>query len=175
MIMPPILRKLALIVHIVASVSWMGAVASYLALAIAGLNTYDIEVQRACYITMDLTARLVIVPLCFAALLTGVVQSLGTTWGLFRHYWVLIKLLLTVVATVLLVAHTEPIRYMANIASVEPLSMANFGRLRLQLAYDASAALLLLLVIAVLSVYKPRGVTPYGRRKQREQRQIMQV
>ena len=35
---------------------------------------------------------------------------------------------------------------------------------------DASAAVLALLVATTLSVYKPRGVTPYGWRKQREQR-----
>jgi hypothetical protein len=34
----------------------------------------------------------------------------------------------------------------------------------------AVLALLVLLVAAVLAVYKPRGVTPYGRRKQHEER-----
>jgi hypothetical protein len=34
----------------------------------------------------------------------------------------------------------------------------------------SSAALLLLLVAATLSVYKPQGMTRYGQRKQREQR-----
>ncbi|HYN23361.1 MAG TPA: hypothetical protein VE078_20565, partial [Thermoanaerobaculia bacterium] len=57
---------------------------------------------RAAYLAMELTAWFVIVPLILASLLTGLVQSLGTTWGLFRHYWVLAKLVLTVFVTIVL-------------------------------------------------------------------------
>jgi len=35
-----------------------------------------------------------------AALATGLVQSLGTEWGLLRYYWVLGKLFLTIFATI---------------------------------------------------------------------------
>src|SRR5919199_21937 len=59
----------------------------------------------------------VLVPLAFASLLTGIVQSLGTTWGLFRHYWVLFKLLITVFATIVLLIYMETFRYMAGVAS----------------------------------------------------------
>lgn len=169
MIMPPALRKLALTVHITASVGWLGAVASYLALAIAGLVSTNPEVVRAAYISMDVTARYVIVPLSITGLITGLVQSFGTTWGLFRHYWVLAKLVLTVIGTFLLIAHTEPIGFMASVAMATPLSLADFRDFRTQLMLDSAAALLLLLVITVLSVFKPRGLTPYGKRKQREQ------
>ena len=55
--------------------------------------------MRAVYLAMHLTTWFVIVPLCLASLLTGIVQSLGTTWGLFRHSWIVTKLLLTVLAT----------------------------------------------------------------------------
>lgn len=55
---------------------------------------------RAAYLAMDLTGRFVIVPLSLGSLLTGRVQSLGTTWGLFRHYWVLMKFQITILATV---------------------------------------------------------------------------
>jgi len=51
-----------------------------------------------------------------AALLTGIVQSLGTSWGLFRHYWVLAKVLITAVATVLLLAHMRGISFVAAVA-----------------------------------------------------------
>lgn len=169
MIMSSALRKLALTAHITASVGWLGAVASYLALAITGLISNNPEVVRAAYITMDVTARYVIVPLSIAGLITGLMQSLGTTWGLFRNYWVLAKLVLTVIGTFLLIAHTEPIGFMASVAMATPLSLADFRDFRTQLMLDSAAALLLLVVITVLSVFKPRGLTPYGRRKQREQ------
>lgn len=96
MTMTPHLRKFALTAHVTASVGSLGAVAVFLALAVAGLTRQDDRMVRAAYIAMEFTAWYVIVPLVLAALLTGLVQSLGTTWGLFRHYWVLAKLLLTV-------------------------------------------------------------------------------
>lgn len=48
-------------------------------------------------------------PFSLAALLTGVVQSVGTAWGLLRHYWVIAKLLITVLATLLLLVHMQPV------------------------------------------------------------------
>ena len=86
MTMTPSLRKFLLTTHVTCSVGSLGAVAGFLALAIAGLAGQDAQTVRAAYIAMALIAWFVIVPLTFAALLTGLVQSLGTAWGLFRHY-----------------------------------------------------------------------------------------
>ena len=170
--MSPGLRKLALTAHLVTSVGWMGAVAVFLALSIAGLTNRDGEVVRAAYIAMDLTTRYVIVPLAVASLVTGLVSSLGTWWGLVRHYWVLLKLVLTVPSTILLLVHTQAISYAANAAAKTGLSGVDLSKLRFQLVFDAAAGLLVLLLVTALSVYKPRGQTPYGRLKQRERRRI---
>jgi hypothetical protein len=102
------LRKFALTVHVSSSVGWLGAVGSFLALAIAGLISQDAQFVRAGYLAMEFTTWFVIVPLSLASLLSGLVQGLGTPWGLFRHYWVLAKLLLTVLATIILLVHTQP-------------------------------------------------------------------
>ena len=66
---------------------------------------------------MDLTAWYAIVPLCLASLLTGLVSSLGTTWGLFRHCWVVLKFLITIPSTILLLVHMQAIGYMAGVAA----------------------------------------------------------
>jgi hypothetical protein len=170
--MTPGLRKFALTTHVTSSVGWLGAVASFLALSVVGLNSQDARMVRAAYLAMELTAWFVIVPLSLASLLTGLVQSLGTTWGLFRHYWVVVKLLITVLATLILLLHMRPISHMAGVAAETTLSSAELRGLRLQLVADAGAALLVLLVATTLSVYKPRGITRYGWRKQREQRPV---
>jgi len=112
--MSPGVRKLALTVHVVFSVGAIGAVAAFIALAIAGLINPDAGLVRAAYPAMELTTWFVIVPLVIASLLTGIVQSLGTTWGLFRYYWVVAKLALTAFATLVLLIHTQPIRIMAS-------------------------------------------------------------
>ncbi len=173
--MTPRLRKVALTAHVTFSVGWLGAVATFLALAIAGLTSQDAQMVRAAYLAMALTGWFVIVPLSLASLLSGLVQSLGTVWGLFRHYWVLIKLLMTVLASIVLLAHMRPISYMAALAAERVLSGDELRGLRIQLVADAGAALLVLLVATTLSVYKPRGVTRYGRRKQHEQRVMSQL
>ena len=112
--MPARLRKLALTAHIIFSVGWFGAVAAFLALAVAGLTSRDTQLVRTAYAAMELTARWVIVPLAVASLLSGIIQSLGTPWGLVRHYWVLAKLLLTTFATIILLAKMPLIGYAAR-------------------------------------------------------------
>jgi len=109
------LRKLALTAHVTSSVGLLGSIAAFLSLAIAGLTSQDAQTVRAAYLAMELIARFVIVPLAFASLLTGLIQSLGTPWGLFRHYWVVVKLLLTVFATVVLLVKMELVGYAARL------------------------------------------------------------
>ena len=158
------IRKLALTTHVTSSVGWLGAVAAFLALALGGLTSRDAQMVRAAYLSMDFLTWFVIVPLCVASLITGLVQSLGTAWGLFRHYWVVAKLGLTVVATVILLVHTQPIGAVAHVALQGPLAAGDLRPLRVQLVADAVAALFALLTATTLSVYKPWGMTAYGRR-----------
>lgn len=87
MIMTSNLRKFALTGHVSSSVGFLGAVVGFLALAVAGLTHQNTQIARAAYLTMELVGWFVILPLCLASLLTGLVQSLGTAWGLFQHYW----------------------------------------------------------------------------------------
>ena len=164
--MPPRLGKAMLVAHVATSVAALGAVAGFLALAVAGLTSQDAQTMRAAYVAMDVIARSVIVPLIVAALVTGLVQSLGTKWGLFRHYWVLAKLLLTLFVGVVLLQQMETIGFMARVAQEMTLSGVDHRALRWSLAIHAGGGLLALLVPVALSLYKPRGMTRYGRRKQ---------
>jgi hypothetical protein len=165
MTMRPAFRDFALTAHVTSSVGFLGAVAGFLALAIAGLASQDTQLVRAAYVANGLTARFVVAPLCFASLLTGLVMSLGTRWGLFRHYWVLVKLLLTVLTTLFLMNQMAPISQIAAVAAEAPLSAADFRVLRNSLVVHAGSGLLVLIVTTTLSVYKPPGMTRYGWRK----------
>src|SRR5688500_6848506 len=117
MTMTPGLRKFALTAHIAWSVGSLGAVGAFLALAVAGPRTRDGAMVRAAYRALELIAELVIVRLILASLLTVLVQSLGTSWGLFRHYWVLAKLLLTVLATGVLLLQMNSLVHLADTAA----------------------------------------------------------
>jgi hypothetical protein len=167
----PALRKFTFTAHVTTSVGWLGAVIAFLALAAIGLTSSDDRTVRGAYLVMAPAAWFVLVPLAHASLLSGIVLSLGTAWGLFRHYWVVLKLLITVFATIILLVYMETFRVMAGVAA-DP--RVDLGAVR-----DASPlihsilALILLMIATVLGVYKPFGMTAYGKRKQDEQRQAV--
>ena len=173
MIMTPRLRKFALAAHITLAVGWIGAVAGYIALDVAAATSQNAETLRACYLAMGLIAWYVIVPLALAALVTGLAMALGTRWGLFRHYWVLISLLLTIIATVVLLVETQTISYFADRAADPTTSGDDLRALGNTLVHSVGG-IAVLLVILVMNVYKPRGMTQYGWRKQQEQRRASQ-
>jgi hypothetical protein len=166
MTMTPRLRKFALTAHVTSSVGWLGAVAGFLSLAVAGATSPNAEIVRATYIAMELTGWYVIVPLCLAALVTGLVMSLGTPWGLFRHYWVLVKFLITVIAALILVGFTQTLGSLGELAANRTLSVEQLRNLNQSPAIHSGGGLVVLLVTTILAVYKPWGVIRYGRRGQ---------
>lgn len=169
--MSPGLTKLSLIVHLSSSVGWLGAVAAYIALDVTVATSQDAQTLRGAYVAMGLIASNVIVPVALASLVTGLIQALGTKWGLFRHYWVLISLVLTIFATVVLLSETRTIGFYADLAS-DPTTTGDDLRGLGNTLLHSIGAVVVLLVIMVLNVYKPRGLTRYGWRKQQEQREM---
>ena len=168
MTMRPGVRRAALVGHVTSSVGWLGAVAAFLALAVAALHTADDARMRALYVAMEVLGWAVLVPLAATSLLSGVVQSLGTPWGLFRHWWVIVKLLITVVATGILLAYTSTLSLLADAARERGGSVGLLPSTSPVL--HSGAALLVLLAAAALSVYKPRGLTRHGWRVQQAAR-----
>ena len=164
----PGVRRFLLTAHVTASAGWIGAVCVFLVLGVIGLRSESEPTVRGVYLVMDRAAWLSLVPFAFASFVTGVVMSLVTPWGVFQHYWVVFKLLITVFATVVLLIYMETFRHMAAAAAssaVELDAIRNPSPL-----VHAVLALLILLVATVLAIYKPQGVTPYGRRRQVQQR-----
>ena len=167
MTLTPRLRKVALTAHVASSVGWLGAVVAFLALAIAGLARQDAQTVRAVYLAMDVTGWFVLVPLALASLLTGLLQSLVSKWGLFRHYWVVVKLAITVLATVILLMYTQTLGVLADAARESAAAGDGVTGVRsISPVLHAGIALVLLVTATVLAVFKPPGVTAYGRRRQ---------
>jgi hypothetical protein len=166
--MAPSVRRFALTAHVASSVGWLGAVVGSGALAVAGLTSPDAQVVRSAYITLEVMGWFVLVPLGLASLVTGLVMSLGTSWGLFRHYWILAKLAINVFASLVLLMYMQTLEYLADVAAEATLPTDDLTGLRSSSpAVHAGAALLMLLVATSLSIYKPRGVTRYGQPQDR--------
>lgn len=162
---PPRVRQLALTAHVTSSVGWLGAVIAFLGLAVVGVTHDDAQIVRATYLAMEPAAWFVLVPLAIATLLTGIAQGLLTRWGLFSHYWVVFKLAITIIATTVLLMYMETFNVMAAAAADES---ADLGAVRnASPILHAAAAMVLLIAATVLAVFKPRGLTPYGRRRRR--------
>ena len=82
-------------------------------------------------------------------------QAVGTPWGLFRHYWVLISLVITAFATTILVLHLPAVGDMAILDGDPTASVTGLnGDL-----FHSVGGLLVLLIPLVLNSYKPRGLT----------------
>ncbi len=165
--MGPSLRSTALVAHIVVSVGLIGAVAVFFVLAAVGLSSADARLAQAAYAANDVIALLVILPSTAAALATGLLMSLGTPWGLFRHYWVLVKLVLTVFVVVVLLLQMDGIGHVADQAGSGEVAAAELQGLKRSFVVHAGGGLLVLLLITALSVWKPRGLTRHGWRKRK--------
>jgi hypothetical protein len=157
----PALLRFTLTTHLTSSIGWIGAVLVFLALAAIGLSSQDERTVRGAYLVMAPAAWFVLVPLAHASLFSGIALSLGTHWGLIRHYWVVLKLAITVFATVILIIYMGTFRQMAGVA-VDPVVELGLVRNPSPLVHSF-LALVLLVTATVLAVYKPFGMTPYGK------------
>ena len=162
--MGPRVRKAVLTVHVVSAVGWIGAVVAYGVLALAGTTSDSADTVRAAFIGMELL-YFALVPLAALAVLTGLLQALGTNWGLFRHYWVLAKFVLTAIAFTVMMLNLDTVSEHADHVAHSPAADLPGAGHDLQ---HAAGGLVVLLVVAILGLYKPRGLTRYGRRKRKE-------
>src|SRR5262249_6441341 len=142
-------RKTTLTVHIACSVGWFGAIAAYITLNVPALTGSNDQTVRAAYLMMLPVAWYAIVPLAIATLLTGIVLALGTPWGLFRHYWVIFSLIITVIAVAILLGHMADVDTMARLAGDPD---ADISRLSGDLDHSIGG-LLVLLAPLVLNIY----------------------
>jgi hypothetical protein len=155
-------RKATLVAHVAASVGWLGAVTTSLVLAGGALGAGDPGLVRAACLVLEPLGWAALVPFSIASLATGLLQGLLSPWGVAGHYWVLAKLVMNVLAVAVLLLYMRTLGALADLAraaggDVTPLRTPSP-------AVHAAAAMVLLLVALVLSVYKPRGRTGFTRR-----------
>lgn len=155
---PPLsrrVRRATLVLHVAVSVGWLGMDAVLLVLGATAVLTDDPELTHACVVAMDAAAGTMLIPVSLLALVTGVVGGLGTKWGLVRYWWVLVKLVVTLVAATLSIFLLRGT--LAEAAGAAPADLN-----RPELVVPPTVALVLYVTMTALSVLKPWGRTRWG-------------
>ncbi len=155
-------RRVVLAVHLFVSVGWLGALVAYLVLAMAAQASSDGATIRGAWIAMELVGWYAITPLAVASLGSGIILAFGPPWRLFDHYWIVISLALTAAAVAVLVVHMPDVS--ATVDSARAMSGAQLEQLDGDVAHPA-LGLVVLVVIQILNMYKPRGLTRRGHRR----------
>ncbi|MCE7988771.1 MAG: hypothetical protein DYG89_47050 [Caldilinea sp. CFX5] len=157
----PALRKLFLTLHVGVSVSWLGACGAMLILSLIGMLTEDVELRHAAYAFMHIFDLALVIPLVVLSISSGLLVSLGTPWGLFQYWWVVIKLLISLgIVGFATVQENFWVRGLAEQTAQN--RAAALGSVPLNLSVCMVAFFAALWIATVLSIYKPWGRTQWG-------------
>jgi hypothetical protein len=162
----PVARKAVLVLHVICGISWMGVDIALLALLITARTTNDAALVVSGFNAIRMIVPVAVPPLSLGILVTGIILGLGTRWGLVRYWWVLVKLLLSLIMTVLVFVSLVPA--VNDIPSLSAATMsadavrASFGMLPTVLMFPPLVSFLMLGVATILSIFKPWRRTPWS-------------
>lgn len=157
-VLSPGQRKLAVAAHVILSVGLLGVSTVLFILAAVAATSADAETSRAAYRAMGILTSGVTQAGAVGALVTGLILSFGTKWGVFQYYWIVTKLVLTA-ATVIngMVVVGGYVRQAVALTSGTAPSAADLGNMPMLLVAATGAGVLMLGAATVISVYKPWG------------------
>jgi hypothetical protein len=159
--MRPGTRRLVLLLHVITSVGWIGVEVSILACGVVGLLDPDPIVMRSTRVVAGVLGGIFYFPASLVTLVTGLLLSWGTRWGVLRYRWVVLKLVLNLVLFAGGNLAVIPSFESASRAAAQGLAIGTVG---VRMVTAMAAGLILLLVATHLSVYKPWGRTRWYRR-----------
>ncbi|WP_409470827.1 DUF2269 domain-containing protein [Streptomyces sp. HC307] len=153
-------RRASLVVHVAASASWLGLTLGLLALGVTATTTGSAVTVETSVRAMKLFADWLLLPVAFLTLLSGLLLSLGTAWGLARHRWVYTKFWLTLATTTATVFALRPgvNSAVTAVATGGPLPDAG------DVLFGPVVSLSAYVFMTVISILKPWGPTRRGRR-----------
>lgn len=154
-------RKFFLTLHVGLAVSWLGASMSMVVLSLTGLLTEDLGLRHNAYAIMHIFDLAIVIPLVVVSIVTGLVVSLGSHWGLIKNRWVLTKFA-TALAIPAFAGVKENfwVRELAEKTAANPAVDRNGVDLKLAVCMIVFCCALW--SATVLSIYKPWGKTRWG-------------
>lgn len=158
-------KKALVTTHVVFSGSWLGVGVVMVSLTVLGLRSDDAATVRVSYELLELFDMTILPWSSIGAILSGIAVSLTGKWGLVRHYWIVVKLMIAVaiIASAFGFLH----RWAVSAAERSALLAATdgdvvIGDLGVWLVTGFGTAVFFVAVAMVLSVYKPWGKTRFA-------------
>jgi hypothetical protein len=163
----PKARKGVLIVHLAGSIGWLGADIGLLVLAVTAMTTGSPGLGHGAVVAAALLATWASGPLALLALLSGILLSLTTRWGLVRYWWTTVSLVLTLAAAAAVNLALGPMLRGFEVSVLAarpdaPVAVA-MGSAPAHLFVPPCVAFVLLTFITIINVYKPWGRTRRSR------------
>jgi hypothetical protein len=158
-------RKWLLIIHLVFVAIWFGDTMVFLILSIIGASTVDENILKASYSSMHLIANTSGKASIFGTVITGILLSVFTHWGLFKYKWIIVKEALTIISIGLglvgIYYWTLKAFTMVSTEGLEAMQNQVFITNNYQLYIGIILQIISLLSMIIISVFKP-----WGKRKQ---------
>ncbi|OZB95000.1 DUF2269 family protein [Paenibacillus sp. XY044] len=158
----PVKKKQAIIIiHVLSVVCWLGGA---LVMLLLGMYMLKAENGDQLYYTLENMHLIDVVFIRYTALatvLSGTALSVWTNWGLFKYYWILIKLVLTLLLIVFGIVYMggwlSQIVRTASQARLLALSDDAFLNTSFSLIGGAMANIISLVFMTAISYFKPFG------------------
>jgi hypothetical protein len=161
------LRKVFLTLHVGFAVSWLGVSIAMLVLSVTGLVAEDLDLRHHAYNFMHIFDPAIVIPLVLLSIITGLVVSMGTHWGLVKTWWVLAKFVGAL--GILGFASLKENFWVRELAEKTAANRgADLGGVDLKLAVCIGVFCAALWTATILSIYKPWDRTPWGERSWRK-------
>ncbi|WP_239696803.1 hypothetical protein [Paenibacillus oryzisoli] len=159
-------KKWMLSLHIVFAAIMLGTCVTFLILSITVASSSDSGLILSCYKAMHVLAGTSVRASVIGTIVTGVLLSLGTHWGLAKYNWIIAKEVLTVVAVIIgpigmYIWTLKGISLMTDVGAESAYQGAYVSNM-FWLFIGIGLQLLSLIAMYLLSIFKP-----WGKRKSR--------
>lgn len=154
-------RKAVLVAHVAVSVGWLGAASLMAMLGVLAARS-SVETRPAVYEMLHMLDLAAMIPFSLGAVGTGLVLSIGTTWGLLRFYWVVAKMIVTLAIMLFAALHVSRMAVLAGVL-ISRDTHTDLTAVNLQIHVGALLVTAALLFNTALSIVKPWGRTPLGK------------
>jgi uncharacterized membrane protein len=155
----PTVRKSLKFLHIVFSMSWFGGSLSLLVLLFFIPRPDSATALVLQHITFNRVATTIVATASVLSLITGLLLCWKSNWGFFRHWWVIVKLFVTIVVIAFCIIVSGPaaeeLIELSRTLGMEALHNEFYLNKKILIAIVQPTISALLIFFAYLSVFKP--------------------